>query len=176
MCGISCGRRGINKHRADAADSDSEPRFGRARRSRCRCRPGNSAPAPRMHHVSARATWPALNGSGRPEHGRSSSAPLLTTCAEQTSPTRSVRGTPLGCAAALTLCPRQVPNVKLRPPPPSAKRISPHPTHSRDSGFDSEQDATQTFVDVCPRPFKGLVLCATGISDKVCSALLAMPP
>ncbi|KIP11001.1 hypothetical protein PHLGIDRAFT_64495 [Phlebiopsis gigantea 11061_1 CR5-6] len=60
----------------------------------------------------------------------------------------------------------KVPNVKLRPahavPPPAQPPLS----ASHDSGFDSAHDATQSFVDVCPRPFRGVVLCATGISDK----------
>ncbi|EKM57882.1 uncharacterized protein PHACADRAFT_26455 [Phanerochaete carnosa HHB-10118-sp] len=58
-----------------------------------------------------------------------------------------------------------VPNVKLRPAQPS-KRPPQEQGRSLDSGFDSQQDATQAFVDICPRPFKSVVLCATGINDK----------
>ncbi|GJE85651.1 BRCT domain-containing protein [Phanerochaete sordida] len=61
----------------------------------------------------------------------------------------------------------KVPNVKLRPAQPqAAKRPQPEPGYSVDSGFDSNQDSTQSFIDVCPRPFKSVVICATGISDK----------
>lgn len=30
-------------------------------------------------------------------------------------------------------------------------------------------------MDLCPRPFKGVVLCATGIQDKVCCVLPSAP-
>ena len=66
----------------------------------------------------------------------------------------------------------QVPNVKLRPAQPAASNKPTRPSSrdlsfGHDSGFDSEHDATQSFIDVCPRPFKGVVLCATGLNDKV---------
>ncbi len=67
----------------------------------------------------------------------------------------------------------QVPNVKLRPAQPSkrSKRNSNNSpsllerTRTEDSGFDSDQDTS--FTDHVPRPFKGVVLCATGLNDKV---------
>ncbi|KAI0791154.1 hypothetical protein C8Q75DRAFT_850798 [Abortiporus biennis] len=68
----------------------------------------------------------------------------------------------------------KVPNVKLRPAQPQEKstnhdrstRLKRRSTllTSHDSGFDSDQDS-QVF-DIVPRPFKRVVLCATGISDK----------
>ena len=71
----------------------------------------------------------------------------------------------------------QVPNVKLRPAQPSSsastKRSNDRSHQSssnsrnlvRHSSPDNEPE--NTFVDSCPRPFKGVVLCATGIQDKV---------
>ncbi|KAH8094535.1 hypothetical protein BXZ70DRAFT_1072697 [Cristinia sonorae] len=69
----------------------------------------------------------------------------------------------------------KVPNVKLRPAVPASSASSSNSrngsSHMRrkDSGFDSDDDAdmsTAYSADVCPRPFKGVLLCATGISDK----------
>ncbi|KAJ3556973.1 hypothetical protein NM688_g1730 [Phlebia brevispora] len=57
----------------------------------------------------------------------------------------------------------KVPNVKLRPALPSTSS-RPRKTASHDSGFESEYEAC--YVDTCPRPFRGVVLCATGIEDK----------
>ncbi|KAI0084130.1 hypothetical protein BDY19DRAFT_973992 [Irpex rosettiformis] len=65
----------------------------------------------------------------------------------------------------------KVPNVKLRPALPNTTRKSKrYPSddalHSHDSGFDSQQD--NSLVDMhIPRPFRGIVLCATGITDKM---------
>ena len=75
----------------------------------------------------------------------------------------------------------KVPNVKLRPAIPassassSTSRNGAKQVKRKDSGFDSEGDldtSTTYSVDVCPRPFKGVVLCATGINDKACHAPL----
>lgn len=71
----------------------------------------------------------------------------------------------------LILCPRtiftgiyQVPNVKLRPAPADAL---PRSISERCLAEDSQVGSDDTtFTDSCPRPFKGLVLCATGIKDK----------
>ncbi|KAI0079135.1 hypothetical protein K474DRAFT_1696562, partial [Panus rudis PR-1116 ss-1] len=79
----------------------------------------------------------------------------------------------------------KVPNVKLRPAIPSTNKratTNNNQKHRRDSGFDdlylndSDQDDrgegnssdldTSYAGDLCPRPFKGVILCATGISDK----------
>ncbi|KAK7678565.1 hypothetical protein QCA50_018437 [Cerrena zonata] len=63
----------------------------------------------------------------------------------------------------------KIPGVKLRPALPSAK------PKRKDSGYedsisdddDFSSDLDTTFNgDLCPRPFKGVVLCATGINDK----------
>ena len=57
----------------------------------------------------------------------------------------------------------QVPNVKLRP----AQSAEPS-TREPDSfcWAEDSQRFNDTVVDLCPRPFKGVVLCATGIADK----------
>ncbi|TCD70891.1 hypothetical protein EIP91_001199 [Steccherinum ochraceum] len=72
----------------------------------------------------------------------------------------------------------KVPNVKLRPAIPAssassaASRGHANQFRRKDSGFDSEEedngpDMSLTFsTDACPRPFKGVLLCATGINDK----------
>ncbi|KAI0725684.1 hypothetical protein C8Q72DRAFT_577757 [Fomitopsis betulina] len=63
----------------------------------------------------------------------------------------------------------KVPNVKLRPAAP-ADRVSrghndtPPPMWARDLGLDSEQEVSG--IDLCPRPFQGVVVCATGVDDK----------
>ncbi|TFK81684.1 hypothetical protein K466DRAFT_666976 [Polyporus arcularius HHB13444] len=69
---------------------------------------------------------------------------------------------------------KKVPGVKLRPAGPSSRKEAPTPdpswTHS--SGLDSDDETTN--MDICPRPFKGFVLCATGISDKTSLFKLAL--
>ncbi|KAI0656498.1 hypothetical protein C8Q70DRAFT_338674 [Cubamyces menziesii] len=64
---------------------------------------------------------------------------------------------------------KKVPGVKLRPAAPSANQDlrTPESTWTHSSGLDSDEETTH--ADLCPRPFKGLVLCATGINDKVSS-------
>ncbi|EPS93530.1 hypothetical protein FOMPIDRAFT_101949 [Fomitopsis schrenkii] len=62
----------------------------------------------------------------------------------------------------------KVPNVKLRPAAPAdranrSRNVTP-PLWARDLGLDSEQEVSA--VDLCPRPFQGVVVCATGIDDK----------
>lgn len=71
----------------------------------------------------------------------------------------------------------QVPNVKLRPAQPSSSASSKRSNgRSYRSSDDSknlvrhsspDNEPENTFVDLCPRPFKGVILCATGIEDKV---------
>ncbi|KDQ59126.1 hypothetical protein JAAARDRAFT_206090 [Jaapia argillacea MUCL 33604] len=53
----------------------------------------------------------------------------------------------------------KVPNVKLRPAAPQPR------AHYDVPSYDAQVDSTQ-FVDMCPRPFKGFVICATGVQDK----------
>ncbi|KAI1784898.1 hypothetical protein LXA43DRAFT_1186179 [Ganoderma leucocontextum] len=67
---------------------------------------------------------------------------------------------------------KKVPGVKLRPAAPNTRRDlrTPDSTYQRSSGLDSDEDTSR--VDLCPRPFKGFVLCATGISDKVSDCML----
>ncbi|KXN83795.1 S-M checkpoint control protein rad4 [Leucoagaricus sp. SymC.cos] len=58
----------------------------------------------------------------------------------------------------------KVPNVKLRPAP--ARELS-RTSSERYLVADSQVGSDDTtVVDFCPRPFKNLVLCATGIKDK----------
>ncbi|TEB31512.1 hypothetical protein FA13DRAFT_1663343, partial [Coprinellus micaceus] len=59
----------------------------------------------------------------------------------------------------------RVPNVKLRPgePQPSSSLAAIDSVWPEDSQLRSDDT---TFKDTCPRPFKNVVLCATGISDK----------
>ena len=84
---------------------------------------------------------------------------------------------PPACVSYFTYQSLQVPNVKLRPAQPSSSASSKRsdgrlhqPSNCsrnlvRHSSPDDEPE--NTFVDLCPRPFKGVVLCATGIQDKV---------
>ncbi|TFK73235.1 hypothetical protein BDN72DRAFT_956649 [Pluteus cervinus] len=62
----------------------------------------------------------------------------------------------------------KVPNVKLRPAQPDALKT--HASRFSDAecwAEDSQLGSDDTVLpDVCPRPFKKVVLCATGISDK----------
>ena len=61
----------------------------------------------------------------------------------------------------------QVPGVKLRPAHSTTHKEdrTPDSTWTHSSGLDSDDETTH--LDVCPRPFKSFVLCATGINDKV---------
>ncbi|KAI8969897.1 hypothetical protein BD414DRAFT_502526 [Trametes punicea] len=69
---------------------------------------------------------------------------------------------------------KKVPGVKLRPAAPSTRRDlrTPESTWTRSSGLDSDDETIH--ADLCPRPFKGLVLCATGINDKTSLFKLAL--
>lgn len=63
-----------------------------------------------------------------------------------------------------TLTREQVPNVKLRP---AEKGVS-RPTFDDCWAQETQLGSDDTMLlDRCPRPFKGLVICATGIPDKV---------
>ncbi|KAK2460176.1 hypothetical protein APHAL10511_007855 [Amanita phalloides] len=61
----------------------------------------------------------------------------------------------------------KVPNVKLRPAQPGdgTGRTSRMVTEEESACWAQETQET-TVSDMCPRPFKGVVLCATGIQDK----------
>ncbi|KAI0833823.1 hypothetical protein BC628DRAFT_1499098 [Trametes gibbosa] len=69
---------------------------------------------------------------------------------------------------------KKVPGVKLRPADPSARKDlrTPDSTWTHSSGLDSDEDTTH--ADLCPRPFKRFVLCATGINDKTSLFKLAL--
>jgi DNA replication regulator DPB11 len=60
--------------------------------------------------------------------------------------------------------------VKLRPAEPGATAAALRARETQTAGWaqDSEgEDGDASTMDTCPRPFKGVVLCATGIADKV---------
>ncbi|KAI0788205.1 hypothetical protein C8Q74DRAFT_664413 [Fomes fomentarius] len=69
---------------------------------------------------------------------------------------------------------KKVPGVKLRPAQPDARKgaRTPESTWTHSSGLDSDDETS--VQDLCPRPFKGFVLCATGISDKTSLFKLAL--
>ncbi|KAI9066144.1 hypothetical protein FKP32DRAFT_1664998 [Trametes sanguinea] len=69
---------------------------------------------------------------------------------------------------------KKVPGVKLRPVASSSRRDlrTPESAWTHSSGLDSDEETIHG--DLCPRPFKGLVLCATGISDKTSLFKLAV--
>ncbi|KAF9790343.1 hypothetical protein BJ322DRAFT_1035700 [Thelephora terrestris] len=78
----------------------------------------------------------------------------------------------------------KVPNVKLRPAQPSSSASSKRSSdrsHQPSSGLRNlirhsspDNEPENTFVDLCPRPFKGVVLCATGIQDKTALFKIAL--
>ncbi|KAJ7123099.1 hypothetical protein C8R44DRAFT_919020 [Mycena epipterygia] len=73
---------------------------------------------------------------------------------------------------------KKVPNVKLRPAHPGAMaraRASPEPTScwAEDSQIVGSDD-TVMLGGSCPRPFKNVVVCATGVSDKPALFKLAL--
>ncbi|KAG1735309.1 uncharacterized protein EDB91DRAFT_1144813 [Suillus paluster] len=60
----------------------------------------------------------------------------------------------------------KVPNVKLRPAQPQSRHA-----HLTDAPYDYSSDSEQvppnaSMVDLCPRPFTGVTICATGTMDK----------
>ncbi|EMD33540.1 hypothetical protein CERSUDRAFT_160532 [Gelatoporia subvermispora B] len=64
----------------------------------------------------------------------------------------------------------KIPNVKLRPaaPAPSNSRASRTPTsdHFLQDDEDVLGETQASILESCPRPFRGITLCTTGISDK----------
>uniref|UniRef100_A0A0W0FKY3 BRCT domain-containing protein n=1 Tax=Moniliophthora roreri TaxID=221103 RepID=A0A0W0FKY3_MONRR len=62
----------------------------------------------------------------------------------------------------------KVPNVKLRPAQPQASSSKPRTQEAELSEHDDiwAQDSQLKEHDICPRPFYGFVLCATGVMDK----------
>ncbi|KAF9650190.1 hypothetical protein BDM02DRAFT_3259867 [Thelephora ganbajun] len=79
---------------------------------------------------------------------------------------------------------RKVPNVKLRPAQPSSSasseqlngrpRQSPNSSKNLVRHSSPDNESENTFVDMCPRPFKGIVLCVTGIQDKTALFKIAL--
>lgn len=64
----------------------------------------------------------------------------------------------------------QVPGVKLRPAEKgSFSRSVEESCWAEDTQVGSDDT---TVLDLCPRPFKGVVICATGVPDKVRYALV----
>ena len=96
-------------------------------------------------------------------------------CKEDKQITQGTR--PLEHVSEVTYHSLQVPNVKLRPAQPSSSTSSKRSngrSHQSSNGSRNlvrhsspDNEPENTFVDMCPRPFKGVVLCATGIQDKV---------
>ncbi|KAI6025731.1 hypothetical protein F5J12DRAFT_810070 [Pisolithus orientalis] len=60
----------------------------------------------------------------------------------------------------------KVPNVKLRPAQTSEYHACDRDTSWPDNSSDSEMAPNASMVDLCPRPFKGVTVCATGQVDK----------
>ncbi|KAG8212867.1 hypothetical protein J3R82DRAFT_11191 [Butyriboletus roseoflavus] len=60
----------------------------------------------------------------------------------------------------------KVPNVKLRPAPPLTRSARVHDPSASCDRSDSEVPPNPSMVDLCPRPFKGFSICATGTIDK----------
>ncbi|EED85970.1 predicted protein [Postia placenta Mad-698-R] len=64
----------------------------------------------------------------------------------------------------------KVPNVKLRPARPEERATSSNLSTRKSwlAGLDLDADeaSQDSIVDICPRPFRGVNMCATGISDK----------
>ncbi|EIW83796.1 hypothetical protein CONPUDRAFT_119192 [Coniophora puteana RWD-64-598 SS2] len=61
----------------------------------------------------------------------------------------------------------KVPNVKLRPAQPAPKHATARPGPDMEPSSDTEFSApAASMVDLCPRPFTGFTLCATGNMDK----------
>ncbi|KAJ6531543.1 hypothetical protein B0H10DRAFT_2150634 [Mycena sp. CBHHK59/15] len=72
---------------------------------------------------------------------------------------------------------KKVPNVRLRPAHPDAMaRARTSPEHTSCWAEDSQigSDDTAMIVGSCPRPFKGVVVCATGVLDKPALFKLAL--
>ncbi|TFY58573.1 hypothetical protein EVG20_g8092, partial [Dentipellis fragilis] len=61
----------------------------------------------------------------------------------------------------------RVPNVKLRPAQPSSssRRVPSPPPRTSSPIYGNEPECS--FYDPCPRPFKGVVLCATGVDKSL---------
>ncbi|KAI5983424.1 hypothetical protein EDD15DRAFT_2316516 [Pisolithus albus] len=60
----------------------------------------------------------------------------------------------------------KVPNVKLRPAQSSEHHARDRSVPWPDNSSDSETAPNASMVDLCPRPFKGVTVCATGQVDK----------
>ncbi|KAI6143841.1 hypothetical protein EDD17DRAFT_1421986, partial [Pisolithus thermaeus] len=59
-----------------------------------------------------------------------------------------------------------VPNVRLRPAQPSEQHARDRGAPWPDNSSDSEMAPNASMVDLCPRPFRGVTVCATGQVDK----------
>ena len=64
-----------------------------------------------------------------------------------------------------------MPNVKLRPAEKGAyARVVEESCWAQETQPDSDDKAT---FDRCPRPLKGVCICATGVQDKVSKSFMA---
>ncbi|PFH51104.1 hypothetical protein AMATHDRAFT_80477 [Amanita thiersii Skay4041] len=61
----------------------------------------------------------------------------------------------------------KVPNVKLRPAQPTPTATTSRPIPEDESMCWAQETQEASLVDPCPRPFKGVSVCATGIPDKL---------
>jgi hypothetical protein len=111
---------------------------------------------------------------------RSRPSPSPVTCTSSTTEPRNCAHAKCGAATSLKRCafslaslslhrhPIQVANVKLRPPEPSSSTSAYDTPQSTFWVQDTQVENPEAgALDLCPRPFKGVVICATGVSDKV---------
>lgn len=114
-----------------------------------------------MHHVIIVTLWIIIIAISQ------NLFKLFLRCGDAvTNRTRSVAFLPPSTINSQRLA--QVPNVKLRPPPLQPRSQQTHdPDASYDRSSDSEIPPNASMVDLCPRPFRGFSICATGTIDKV---------
>lgn len=69
--------------------------------------------------------------------------------------------------------------MKLRPARPEERATSSNLSTRKSwlAGLDLDADeaSQDSIVDLCPRPFRGVNMCATGISDKVSGCSFNIP-
>lgn len=114
--------------------------------------------SPELHHVIIVTPW--INRTS------TKFIKLFLRCDAVTNLTRSA--VPFAPSRATLTSSAQVPNVKLRPAPLQPRTARAHdPDASCDRSSDSEAPPNASMVDLCPRPFRGFSICATGTMDKV---------
>jgi hypothetical protein len=120
-----------------------------------------------------------IDAVSRPRAGKCSVEPFPSSYSDLLNMgRRGHKSTKVGLAWLVFLFPslctfNQIPNVKLRPPMPGTSQSS-----VPSSSYwvqDTQVDVDSSLYDLCPRPFQGVVVCATGVPDKVCVVLLSAP-